>query len=298
MYMKKNNILIIIVIILFIIGIIVYFKVKGENNMEYIDGGVVKNRRLEGYNEDIKSKEIIKFAYKNGEFDVFCELKDNVLHVKSTGGNYSNRDNSYFKLDYNAKDNSLLNKLQDIIDKYQISKNNGYEYEVSGLPEGYGDTINVLYKSNEKIYKYSNQSHNLNEESIKEIYNVFLECAKENDLDFTTSKSNINVYDDANIDYLQGTWIGTHFGNEYKVVFDKDNVKIYKNNELTDNTKYLIINGDIITDKVKKDVDNHKDRYDYEEFNSLSIMKKKNDFTIVAYFMKDSYSTCDLLKEK
>ena len=298
--MQRNKIIIIIIsiILIIIIGIFVYKKLKGGEVMPEVDGGVVKDGRIPGYEEVIKSKEIVKFEYYNGEFSVSCELKDNVLNVKSKGGNRSQRDGTYFILDYNAKDNTLLDKLQSIIDKYNLSKNNGYTHEVAGLPEGCGDRISVRYKSGENIWKSNNQAPTMSEEATKEIYNAFHECAKDNNLDFNSKGSNVLLYDDADIDYLQGTWIGKHFGKEYKVVFENNHVKIYEENKLTDDTNYIIIEGDVITDKVKDGITEPKDRFDYEEFKTISIMKKKNDFTIVAYFMKESYSTCDLLKQK
>ena len=270
---------------------------KNEDNNELVDGGVVKDGRLPGYSEKINSKNIIKFEY-NGDFKVSCELMDNVLHVTAKGGNSYNRDGTYFKLDYVAKDKNLLVYLQNIIDRYDISKNNGYEHETAGLPAGLGDSISVLYETNEKIWKYSNQSPTISEEAKEAIYDAFKNNARENNLDFTSDGSNTTLYDDATIEYLQGTWKGTHFGREYTVTFNNENVTIYEDNNLIDNVVYKIVEGRIVQNKLKEGKTNSKDYHDYEEFSVISIMAKKNDFTLTAYFMKNSYSTCDLIKQK
>ena len=264
---------------------------------EVIDGGVVKDGRLPGYSELINSKNIIKFEY-NGEFKASCEKDDNGLHVKSTGGSAYNRDGTYFKLDYYISDMSLLSDLQDIIEKNNITKNNGYEHETAGLPAGLGDSISVIYDSGEKIWKYSNQSPTINEEAIKAIYNVFKKYANINNLDFTSDGSNTILYDDATKEFLQGSWKVTHFGREYTVIFSDDLVKIIEDENIIDEAKYTIIDGHIVVNKLKEGIQKGNDYHDYEEFSVISMMSKKNDFTLTAYFMKNSYSTCDLLKQK
>ena len=293
----------IFVFMVLIIGIATggYFwgrKDKEVKKFEDVDGGVVKDQILKGYNETINSKDIVNFKYNNSDFVLECELKEDGLHVISRGGYSYQRDGSYFKLGYNAKDNSLLNELQDIIDKYGITKNNGYVHETAGLPAGLGDNISVLYSSGEKIWKYSNQSPTISDDAVDAIYNAFKKCAQENGYDFTSNGSNEVLYDDADVNYLQGTWKGIHFGKEYVFKFYSDYVKIYEDGKLTDDTKYIIIEGKIVSNKLKNGIDSSNNYHDYEEFSNISTMSKKNDFTLTAYFMKDSYSTCDLIKQR
>ena len=285
------------IFVIILISFIIVFIKKGSNNVQ-VEDGTVKERKIPGYKDIIKSKDIKTFYYNNSKYILECKKDNNIINVKSEG-NYSNeRDGNYFKLNYNTKNNNFLNELQIIVDKYNISKNNGYELEVSGLPEGLGDKISIVYESNEKIYKYSNQFYNLEEEVQKEIYNLFLKDAKENGYDFTSNGSNVKLYDDANEEFLQGKWKGKHFGKEYLIEFDKDNIKIYEDGILTDDTKYLIIDGNIVKNKIKEGITNPKSKNDYEEFNTISLLKKKNDILLTAYFLKDSYSTCDLLIQK
>ena len=296
----NKKVIYLILLTMFVIILISYIYVfikKGDNNMSEVEGDTTE-RILPGYSDNIKSKNIISFEYSNGEYNLECKKIKDVINIKSTGGYSNERDGRYFKLDYNTKNNNFLSELQNIIDKYNISKNNGYKHETAGLPSGLGDNISVLYDTNEKIWKYSNQFCTLDDEVQKALYNLFLKDAKENGYDFNSKGSNVQLYDDADENFLQGKWKGTHFGKEYIIEFNKDNIKIYEDGKLTDDTKYTIINGDIVKNKLKDGVTTPKDKNDYEEFNTISVLKKKNDILLTAYFMKDSYSTCDLLIQK
>ena len=297
--LKLAFIIAIISVIVLVLGGItlgLHFK-KIFNKPEDIDGGTTREGRLKGYEEKIYSKDIVSFEYTCGKFKVSLDVKDDGLHVNSKGGNSYHRDGTYFKLDYVSKTNTILKELQEIIDKFEISKNNGYEHEVAGLDPSISATIKVTYKSKEKIYKYDNQSRIIDEEAENKIYEVFHKNAKENGYDFTSDKSNVELYNDATKEYVQGTWKGTHFGSEYKVIFEGTKIKIYKDGKLTDEGWYKIIDGDIVNNKPKKGVTIPKDKNDYEEFSDISIMKKKNEFTMTMYFMKEDYSTDDLIKE-
>lgn len=294
---KKGIYLIILTIfVIILIAYIFVFLKNGGNDMQVIDGDS-KERKLPGYSDNIKSKNIVSFEYNNPEYRLECKKENNIINIKAKGGYSNERDGKYFKLDYNTKNNNFLNELQNIIDKYNVSKNNGYENEVAGLPPDLGDDISVIYDTKEKIWKYSNQFFIIDENAQKEFYNLFLTDAKENGYNFNSKGSNVKLYDDADQEFLQGKWKGTNFGKEYIVEFKNDNVKIYEDGKLIDDTKYIIIDGDIVKNKLKEGITNPKNRYDYEEFSIISTIKKKNNILLTAYFMKDSYSTCELLKE-
>ena len=209
---------------------------------ENIDGGVVKDLILDGYNDNIKSNDITYFEYSNRDYYYLCEKRDGKVHVISNGGNSNERDGSQFKLDYEIQDNKIFEDLQKIIQDYRISEDNGHEHVVAGLPPGLGDFISVIYSSDEKIWKYSNQYTTVNDEASLAIYNVFHDLAIKNGFDFNTEKSNVVIYDDASVEFLQGTWEGVHFGDKYRVIFEGNHVKIYENDKLTDNTDYKMQN--------------------------------------------------------
>lgn len=265
---------------------------------ELICGGIRKESNIEGYSGEIKSNSIVSFEYSNPKFNVSCKLEDNKLHIISNGGNTDKRDETRFKLNYISENLKFLKTLQDIVSKDNISHNNGYTLEVSGLPEGYGDRINIKYDSGENIYKYSNQSFTISEIAIKDIYEAFHTEALNNNLDFNTKKSNVKLYDDATEEYLQGTWKGTHFGENITVLFEKNHIKIYVGEKLTDDTDYIIFEGNVRPNKLKEEIDKVQSEHDYEEFNGVSSLRKKNDILLTAYFTKDSYSSCELLIQR
>jgi len=256
--------------------------------------------KLDGYSDEIKSKEITSFSYGCSKFGVFCEIRENKLFVSATGGYSSYRDGKYFRVVFDTDDFDLLTKLQEIVDEYQISKNNGYTCHVDGIPEC-GDHIDITYKSGEKIYKINNQCPTIRGEAAQEIFNTFHRFVYKHGFDFTSKGSNVQLYDDADIDYVQGTWKGEHFGNEIIATFDGNHVVITVDGKETDNTDYVIYEGHVTSNKLKDPNKEVGDYHDYEYFNGVSIFSKKNYFTMTAYFMKESYSTCDMFnfdKEK
>ena len=268
-----------------------------KDKEEVVLDGEVTEKYLDGYNKIIQSKDIIHFEYETGEYKLFCEKKEDKLQIKSEGGYSNERDGSYFKLDYLIDDFNILEQLQKIIESNDITKNNGYYQYVAGLEPIYGDTLKVTYKSNEEIYISSNQFHTIEDKISSKFYKLFLEEAKKNGYDFNSEKSNVKLYDDAKVEFLQGTWKGEHFGDSIEVVIKENHIKIYINNKITDDTEYTIIQGSIRQKQLKDNIEVAKDEYDYKEFEGVSSLRKKNEIMLVAYFTKDSYSTADLLKE-
>ena len=261
-----------------------------------VDGGK-KEEHLSGYKEKIESKDIVSFSYKGIDFIVKCEKEDNILHIESKGGNVYDRDGTYFVLDYNSDDLSFLKTLQKIVEDDDIAKENGHVVEVAGLPEGIGDTISIEYQSGETIYKSSNQAMTISEEASKHIYEAFHKMAVDNGLDFNSEESNVQLYDDADNVFLQGIWSGKHFGREFVVEFEGNRIKIYCDGELTDDCEYVIYEGSVRKNQLVEGKSSANSSYDYQEFSEISCFRKSNDFTIVAYFMKGSYSTDTLFKQ-
>ena len=254
-------------------------------------------RKLEGYSENIKSKTIISFEYNCGDFSVSAKVEDDGIHINSRGGYSTRRDGKYFVLDYIYNSN-VMERIQELVEKHNLSRGNGNTVHVNGLPDGLGDYLHVEYDSGETIFMTSNQCRMHSDETIGAIYDLFHTFALENNFDFNSEGSNVLLYDDADVEFLQGTWKGKHFGYEYVVEFKDNHVKIYKDGKLDDDCDYVIYEGNIRTNKLKDGVDEVKSEHDYEEFNTISCMRKKNKILIVAYFMKESYSTCDLIRQE
>lgn len=259
---------------------------------------------LEGYNENIESKEITSFIYTGRDYYVSAKKSDNnKIDIRCNGGGkYNPRDGSLFKIRYEASDDSIFKSLQEIIDKNNETKGNGHCVHVDGLPGGLGDNLEVEYSSGEKIYKISNQAQTVSDDSSKSFYDIFHEYVKKDGYDFNSKGSNVKLFDDADEEYVQGTWKGKHFGEEIEVTFNKDLVTIKVNDKITDeNVPYTIYEGSIRKNKLKEGIEEAKSKNDYEEFNGVSCFAKKNYFTMSTYFLKESYSTCDIMnydKEK
>ena len=135
-------------------------------------------------------------------------------------------------------------------------------------------------------------------EAAKLIYDAFHEEALKNGLDFNTKGSNVKLYDDADEEFLQGTWKGTHFGREILAEFEGNRVKIYVDGKLTDDTEYIIFEGAVRPNRLKEGVTEPQSNHDYVEFEGCSCIRKMDEISLTAYFMKESYSTCRLLTQK
>jgi hypothetical protein len=256
--------------------------------------------QMEGYIDEIKSKDIEYFEYagpsnnySNGS-QFLAKKKEDKIEVFATGAFSNHRDGKYFKVKFESDDFSLFKELQDIVDEYNVTKGNGHCTYVDGLPPGIGDRISINYASGEKVYKTSNQFPTVIPPASEAIYNVFHKYVQKHGYDFTTEGSNLKLYDDADEEYVQGTWKGKHFGDEIVTTFEGKNVTITVNGEVTDdNVEYTIFEGSVIPNKLKDGIEKAESPYDYEYFNGVSKLAKKNYFTMVGYFLQDSYSTCD-----
>lgn len=250
---------------------------------------------LEGYKYSIESDDLVSFSFSDKNVSVSCKIEDGKLSISSSGGNTSRRDGTRFILRYSTDDLSILAKLNKIIKDYNMAQRNGYSCTVDGLPGGCGDSISAEYASGEKLYLYSNQLPTVQHEAAKLIYDTFHEEAIKNGLDFNSKGSNVRLYDDADEEFLQGTWKGKHFGSEIIAEFTGGHVKISVDGKLTDDTDYIIYEGNIRTNRLAEGKTEAKSEHDYAEFEGCSCIRKKNKICLVAYFMKESYSTCDLI---
>ena len=152
--------------------------------------------------------------------------------------------------------------------------------------------------SGNRLWKWFERGRTVSEAAADAIYEVFHAQAVRNGYDFTTEKSTEVVYDDATVEFLQGKWKGVHFGQEWAVEFDGNHVRLYRDGKLTDDTDYVIVDGMIRPDVLKAGITTPKDPYDYEEFSEVSALRKKNSIGLTVYFMKDGYSTADLILQK
>ena len=66
-----------------------------------------------------------------------------------------------------------MTKLQDVVSKYNLAKHNGYTHHVSGLPDMYGEQIDIKYASGESIYAHDNQDGFLPMDAMVELIELF-----------------------------------------------------------------------------------------------------------------------------
>ena len=245
-------------------------------------GMIIENPEYEG-------KEILAYTMsleRNG---------NGTLRIKAKGGNMysSRRDGSAFIVDFTTKDQGYTSKLQELVKKYDLIKNNGYVSHTDGLPSGDGDTLSVVYDSGEKIYKRANNFRILQFEAAYEIYSLFRKMAVDNGLDFNTAGSNVQLYDDPTVEWLQGTWKGKHFGNEVVAIFRDNHLQIYYGGKLTDDSDYVIVDGEV------KPAGKGAEEGKYVVFETVTSLTKKNSFSLCGHVYKNkSSSTFELLKQK
>ncbi len=212
----------------------------------------------------IKSKEITKFKLKlyepqkywhshtdpnekqlRAQLLTLSKNENNELLIEAMGANsFANRrDGLTFHVKFKTSDDGYTQRLQQIIDQYDLVSQNGIIEKTDGLPSGDGDILSVEYISKENIYASRNNGRLMPFQAALSIYKLFEEITQKSGLNFTTAGSNIQIYDDATIEWLQGSWIEEYNGTTYQVTFKDNTVKIYRNNELTDDTVYTIDEG-------------------------------------------------------
>ena len=156
-----------------------------QRNTDNIDGGVVTRNSGEDSPKVIESTDIISFncelSFIATVFDEENELEGKVYKMSAALEDgivkakidWHDRSGNGDKAEFEA-DVSFMSKLQEIVSKYDLAKHNGYTHHVSGLPDMYGDYIDIKYASGESIYASDNQSGFLATEAAMELINLFL----------------------------------------------------------------------------------------------------------------------------
>ena len=162
-------------------GITAICRRRAEQNTDAVDGGVVK-RYWSDAPKVIESSEIVEF---HSEISLLaaCEtegLEHRVYTLDAVSDNgkvrvkydWYQRQGDSDKAEYTA-DADFLVHLQEIVAEYNFAQYNGYYHSVSGLPDMYGERLNILYASGERISVQDNQSGFLPPEAIKELILLF-----------------------------------------------------------------------------------------------------------------------------
>ena len=149
-----------------------------------IDGGVVTRNSGEDSPKVIESTEIISFVcelsfiatvfdeeneLEGKVYKMSAVLEDNTVKVKIDWRDRSG-DGNTSEFEANI---SFMTKLQAIVSKYDLAQHNGYTHRVSGLPDMYGEYIDIKYASGESIYAHDNQSGFLSTDALVELIELF-----------------------------------------------------------------------------------------------------------------------------
>ena len=162
-------------------GILAYSRHCREQDSDNIDGGVVK-RYWSDAPKVIASNEITEFhsvislisAYHADEVGHRVYRLDAVIENNSVLVRYDwyDRQGDSDKAEYKT-DADFMARLQEIVSAYDFAQYNGYYHSVSGLPDMYGETLDVVYASGERLHVYDNQSGFLPYEAIIELVMLF-----------------------------------------------------------------------------------------------------------------------------
>ena len=148
------------------------------------DGGVVSYDAGNDAPKHINSDKIIGFdctlSYIDAVFDEENELEGRVYKLCAI------LKDELVKVDFSFRkrieggekhefftDVSFMKKLHAVVSKYDIAKYNGYCHRVSGLPDMYGECIDIRYASGESIYAFDNQDGFLPTEVGAEMIKIF-----------------------------------------------------------------------------------------------------------------------------
>ena len=157
-----------------------------SHSTDDIDGGVVTRNSGEDSPKVIKSTEIISFdcelSFISAVFDEESEFEGKVYKMSATLEDdtvkgkidWHDRSGSGDKSEFET-DISFMVKLQEIVSKYDLAKHNGYTRRVSGLPDMYGERIDIKYVSGESIYAHDNQDGFLPMDALLELIELFNE---------------------------------------------------------------------------------------------------------------------------
>ena len=176
--MKKYLFLMLLLLAVFCIGCTQ--KKTTEEPME--DGGV-RNDTSYDAPKVIESNLIISFqcefsALAIPEEDTYLSGKNYQLEAVLRDGAVKGRYHSYGR--YNeredgnfAADHSYMYRLQEIVAKYDFAQYNGTSITVSGLPEMYGVSLQIVYASGERIDASNNQECFLPVAAMEELEMLF-----------------------------------------------------------------------------------------------------------------------------
>lgn len=175
--MKKHLLLLLLLAVVLCIGCSP--KEITEEPME--EDGVVRDNSDPDAPKVIESDLIIHFlcefsALDRMEEDTYLSGKNYRLEARlkdgAVKGHYSPYGNHGEDILF-AADHSFMYKLQEVVSEYDLAQYNGMDVSVSGLPEMYGASLQIVYASGECISASDNQDCFLPLAAMEELESLF-----------------------------------------------------------------------------------------------------------------------------
>ena len=132
---------------------------------------------VKGLKDEIKSNNIVKFDYSCEYLRLLAELIDNKLHIEIRRGSHKDFSNNEILVDYSKKDTKFLKELNDFIIDHNLSRDNGHVYKISGLIPYLEEELEVIYDTEEKIYKMTNRNFVLGDDEVRSLIDLFISKA-------------------------------------------------------------------------------------------------------------------------
>lgn len=162
-------------------GIAAAGRRRPGKNSDDVDGGVVK-RYWADMPKVIESAEIVTFHCEisllavcdaddlgHRVYTLDAALQDGEVLVKY---DWYERQGGRDKAEYKA-DADFMVRLQEIVAAHNFAQHNGYYHTVSGLPAMYGESLDIVYASGERIHVRDNQSTFLSLEAERALIMLF-----------------------------------------------------------------------------------------------------------------------------
>ena len=145
------------------------------------DGGLQHYQSGDDAPKVIKSTEIIAFTctisllanaepgeLENRVYELSAAVKDGIVSGELAWYDRINSAKHPFTAEL-----SFMEELQAIVSAHDLARHNGYYYEVSGLPNMYGDALDIRYASGEYIHARDNQNGFLSREAQHALIKFF-----------------------------------------------------------------------------------------------------------------------------
>lgn len=159
-------------------GLLLIGGCSSQPETDDIDGGV-RHYVDESLPKEIQSTEITYFHCRFSSLDrVLADtpIAGQIFTLTATKESCTceirDRDNQITSQTF-IPDAGFFTRLQDVVSHYDMARENGRHYKVSGLPPNFGIALEVQYASGEQIRTSDNQNCFLSNEAMEELVALF-----------------------------------------------------------------------------------------------------------------------------